>query len=281
MQVNPVAEEAADGQVRENYRRLKIALNSASLPAFFTYLGAFQEYLDYLTGQLTDNLEDGRFKTIASELSNEFVTKIGSVLKKSDRLEEWLTINKQNPSFYNFQRDLQSIILINVKLACIFVALREAVKGWAVAAKQLPRSAGATSPAAQEFKNDEFISEYILKETVSPDVASNSALAVGSHAITGSGNSLARNLLPEYLRLCDSDLNSYMKKDYFWVLRVQLEEKILSVLSTFPHLIFSPYNVMIEYTQKYANFYELLYFLYEKFPTLAMQRLIFSAYMHF
>jgi len=71
-----------------------------------------------------------------------------------------------------------------------------------------------------------------------------------------------------------------MKKDYFWILRVQLEEKILSLLATFPHLIFSPYNVIIQYTQKYDNFYELLYLLYEKFPTLSMHRLIFSVYMH-
>lgn len=281
MFVTPVKEQEAHGLVSKNYQKIKQALNSATLPVFFTYLGSFPEYLEYLTGQLVDNLEDSRFKTISDDLSREFIERIRRELEKREYLKQWIENYKKNSEFYHFQKDLDSIILINIKLACIFISLREAVKGWAVAAKKLPHATGRTESPKADIQRDEFLYEYLIKEIAKTENLNESSLDIRNQAIIKAPSSaIEKNLLPEYLRLCDSDLKAYMKKDYFWILRVQLEEKILSLLATFPHLIFSPYNVIIQYTQKYDNFYELLYLLYEKFPTLSMHRLIFSVYMH-
>jgi len=283
MLISPISENQASEEVKNCYLDLKRALASQTLPIFFTYIGAFPEYLSYVTNQLVQNLEDPAFTSLINQLNNEVVTEIHARLQKSKETAEWISLYKNSPSFYNFQKDLAGISLTNAKLACIFITLREAVKGWAVAAKKLSESTVKRETEREElFTEDDFIFDRSVIESYRAieDKNKDRLPAIKENYLARrSEGAIEKDILPDYLRISSSDFRQQMKYDYFWTLRVQLEEKVLSVLAMMPHLVFSPYNVIVGLTQKYENFYELLYLLSEQFPTLAMQRLMFSGYM--
>ncbi len=280
MQIKPVFEDQASDEVKKHYQNLKNALKSSTLPLFFTYLGAFPEYLAYISEQLVDNLSDSAFNKLCFQLNEEIISQIKKILKKPEETQQWIQTYYRHPSFYHFQQDLKQISLINIKLACIFIALREAIKGWAIAAKMLSFVNKFQQKTKVEIKNEEFIFEKEILRKYEEYKKNDRAISVAKIGLVKKPSAaLEKNRLVDYLELCRIDIKQYMKKDYFWTLRVHLERMILAQLSLFPHLIFSPYNVIVSLTQEYDNFYELLYLLSEQFPTLVMQRLMFSGYM--
>src|SRR3990172_11164173 len=125
MSVKPVFENQASEEVKEVYDSLKKALESQSLPLCFAYLGAFPEYLGYISHSLVDNLADPKFKALMEKMSKDLTPLINSRLAKSDSLKEWIGRYQYSPSFYHFQKDIGTIFILNLKLAFIFVALRE------------------------------------------------------------------------------------------------------------------------------------------------------------
>ncbi|OGF99994.1 hypothetical protein A2Y99_01600 [Candidatus Gottesmanbacteria bacterium RBG_13_37_7] len=293
MKIKPISENEAEEEVKSCFKDIRTALDSSTLPIFFTYIASFPEYLVYITDQLVKNLSDPSFKATASEINNGMIESIARILPKTASTLNWIQLYKNVPSFYYFQKDLQDISLINTKIACLFITLREAIKGWAVAAKKLP---GVRHHFQEEFEEyvsaEEFMFDIALIERYKEIPLKSEEQSQGEKIkdrrqlvkrpvslARGSGRSLEKNLLPEYLKMCHLDFEEYKKYDYFWTLRVELEKTILNTLAVFPHLVFSPYNVIVELTRKYENFYELLYLLAEDFPTLAMQRLMFSGYM--
>lgn len=283
MIIEPVRENQAEEEVKNCYLGLKQALGSQTLPIFFTYIGAFPEYLSYITDQLIKNLQDPFFTKLINQLNNEIIMEINRRLEKSGETIKWVGLYRNSPSFYYFQKDLRGISLTNAKLACIFIALREAVKGWAVAAKKLSEATIIRETSAGEsIPKEDFIFDMSVIETYKdvPKISKDRSLIVKENYLAKRPpNAIEKDILPDYLKICSQDFRDHMKYDYFWALRVGLEEKVLSILAMMPHLIFSPYNVIITLTQKYDNFYELLYLLSEQFPTLAMQRLMFSGYL--
>ena len=293
MRIDPVPENTASDQVRKCYSDIKMGLDSAVLPVFFTYLGAFPEYLIYISEQLVHNFQDPLFNKLVTALHSEVLTGIKHQLKKSEENINWIRLYQLIPSFYYFQNDLKTISLTNTKLACIFVALRETVKGWAIAAKKLTYKEKSFESLSEDLvTEDDFIFDKNildkyknipldkLAEKYFSPVENKKYLALKKIYLEKRGaTSLEKNLLPEYIRNCHMDFRQLMKYDYFWSLRVALEEKVLLTLDNLPHLIYSPYNVIFNLTQKYDNFYELIYLLSEHFPTLTMQRLMFSGFM--
>jgi hypothetical protein len=91
--------------------------------------------------------------------------------------------------------------------------------------------------------------------------------------------SVTNRMLPEFLDICKADFQDYRKTEEFLLMRVGLEKIILMSLPLFPHLIFSPINETLKLIMKYPAFPDLLYLMSEEFPTLIMQRMIFSGYM--
>lgn len=293
MLIYPVSENTASGEVKNCYTAIKKGLGGQTLPVFFTYLGAFPEYLFYITDQLVKNLQNPTFINLVSDLQRDANSNIREQLEKSKETTNWIQTYQYAPSFYYFQTDLKTISMTNTKLACIFVALREAVKGWAIAAKKLTYQEKKFGEEIKDLTSEEdfifdsnILDKYkniswdqLAQKYLSP-AESKKYLTLKKNYLAKSGTaSLEKNLLQEYLKICTVDFKGLMKHDYFWSLRVQLEEKVLTTINNFPHLIYSPYNIIYSLTQKYDNFYELIYILSEQFPTLAMQRLMFSGYM--
>ncbi|MEO6508719.1 MAG: hypothetical protein ABIO02_02090 [Patescibacteria group bacterium] len=286
MQITPVSEINAEGVVKESYNDLKSALGVHSLPLFFSYIGPFPEYLSYISKQLIVNLNDIRFTALVNDAAEQFKTLIESELRNSQEKNEWLLKFSNTPTYFYFKKDTEHIFITNIKLCLIFIALREAVKGWAVAARQLKSS--FTEDMKQQTNVDQDIaSEMIYEEVSSTIITSTQGMSNRSQDITAKGNelvqvdpsSIEKNLLPEYLLICRNDFGELMKQERFLMARLTTEKLLLSYIGLLPGLIFSPINVVLDLTSKYQTFPELLYLLSEHFPTYAVQRMMFSGYM--
>ncbi len=277
--ISPIPESEASEEIKKIYQEIKNSLQLPSIPLFFTYLGPFPEYLSYISKQLVENLRDVKFLDLCTETKTGLIGLIDTTLPKSEEIIEWTSRYKYSPSFYNFQSDLNSIFLTNIKLMYVFIALREAVKGWAIAAKQFSPSIktdySATSDSNEQIKEEAFIYEDYTKGT---EIITSEAKSQSNLPVTTS-QGIEKDLLPEYITLCRNEFLQLMKMDAFWTMRVGMEKLTLSSLALFPHLIFSPINMVIRLTEKYPLFSELLYLLCEHFPTYAMHRMIFSGYL--
>ncbi len=252
------------------------------------YMGAFPDYLAYISGQLTENLKNPSFISLSDQIGNEMIELIKSQFTPGEEIRDWFARFSNTPSFYNFQTDADSIFRTNVKLALIFVALREAVKGWAVAAKKLPASTRKTGVKETTIvKQDSFIfqdveesPQIILQNSKKSETATGTLRVQTNTLARKTGSAIEQDLLPQYLRLCRIEFYEQMKTASFWELRITIEKFILNALPVLPHIVFSPINVVIDLTKKYDNFPDLLYLLSEHFPTYAVQRMMFSGYMH-
>ena len=267
------------GKTRELYDGLIAAYGTKSLPLFFTYIGPYPEYLEYISEQLITNLNAKEFEALTVKISQTVATLVDDVLPKTPRTQETIERYKYSPSFIQFQKDLRVIIMTNTKLAITFLALREAVKGWAIAAKKLPSQAsGQNREEVLQKEEKDFLLDANYSLTVTQNREEESRM-VRTGDITQNDNSIERNSLPEYLELTYQDILTYKKSDPFWILRIHLEKHILSKLDELPSLIFSPINIVYRLTSKYPDFGELIYLLSEDFPTLSMHRLLLSGYM--
>ncbi len=276
MIITAINEEKAEGQVKINYELIKKNLGLQNLPIFFTYIGAFPEYLDYLTKQIVPNLQNQKFNKLIEEEEVRINTLIKSSLDKSEEINDFSNRYKNSPSFYNFQQDLKKIFNVNLKLSFIFVSLREALKGWVVAAKKLPSEVNIQEKNEQEteamrdkftFQDVEEGKELVVLQTSNNNLTSNEKGAI------------EKDFLPKYIFLCELEFKQLMKKDEFWILRVGIEKIILSSIPLLPEKIESPINIFFNLTKKHQNYPELLYLMSEHFPTYAVQRMIFSGFM--
>lgn len=274
MPISSVLENQAQEDVKTDYQKIKKVLDLPYVPLFFTYIGAFPEYLRYLTDQLIPNLQNPKFTVLIAETEEKIYSLFKSSLIKSEEIEDWLSRYKNSPSFYNFQKDLEKIFTVNLKLVFIFIALREALKGWAVAAKKLPSANTSSGRSETPSTNDkDFIYEDALVLVPSTTFTDSSGLD------RSKARAIEKDLLPRYIFLCQQEFNQLMKKEEFLILRVGIEKIILSTLPLMPETIVSPINIFYKLNEKYRDFPDLLYLMSEHFPTLAVQKMLFSGFM--
>lgn len=283
--IKQIFEPDAPEEVRNNYVKIREALQLPKVPLFFTYLGSFPEYLNYLTGQVVDLLENQRFDDICFETSLKTHNQIKNNIVYSEEITDWISRYKHSPSFYNFQKDLQHIFLNNIKLVFVFISLREALKGWAVAAKKLPTAVTSNvKQNTEQIKNELIFDDFY-------NVNNDQIIKSGSFKFTSEQNEeetaitkrdagqIEKDLLPEYLHLCRINFIDILKNPDFLGLRIEVERNILNTIDLLPNIIFSPINIVLQYTSRNPDFPDLLYLLSEHFPTYAVQRMLFSGYM--
>lgn len=279
MAIHPVFEPEAPDNVNECYKKLKSGFALPEIPLFFAYLGAFPEYLQYITTQITALAQNEKFLSLISQTANQFQELTNKRFPPSEDIKNWLERYRYVPSFYNFQKNLSHILENNVKLVFVFIALREAVKGWAVAAKKLPGQTTFQVKSAGSVRGDEFVFNDLIKHLPESSQETINDLTASDKSIATTKNHIEKDLLPEYLMLCRNEFGFVLKTEEFLHVRIAAEKNILSLLEILPEAIFSPINVVLQYTSKYPDFPDLLYLLAEHFPTYAMQRALFSAYM--
>jgi hypothetical protein len=254
----------------------------AKPPIFFCYLAPFYEYFSYIAEQIIANLENEKFIEIINETNDIIFKLIKDNLKKSEETNEFLNRFKHSPQFFYFQKDLEKIFEVNLKLTFIFIALREAVKGWAIAAKKIGAKAGSAG-FSSKTKIDEEELIFNLNEIVDlkekTQTKQKDIQGFPKAIINAPFSAIEKDLLPSYLNLCRNDFYFLMRKEEYVFIRLEIEKIILRFLELLPELILSPVNLVLEMTKKYENYPELLYLLSEHFPTIVVQRLMFSGYM--
>jgi hypothetical protein len=280
--ISPIFEPQADEKIKKVYQQLKKVFSVAKPPIFFCYLAPFYEYFSYITDQIIANLNNKKFIEIINETKEIILKLLKDNLKKSEETNEFLNRFKHSPQFFYFQKDLEKIFDTNLKLTFIFIALREAVKGWAIAAKKIGAKTEAASFSKKpKIDEEEFI--FNLNEvgdfnkqtkTKQKDIQSFSNAIINTPF-----SAIEKDLLPSYLQICRNDFYLLFKKEEYVFIRLEIEKIILRFLSLLPELIVSPVNLVIEMTKKYENYPDLLYLLSEHFPTTVVQRLMFSGYM--
>ena len=287
--MKPVPSSQASPQVKISYDKIRDAIGLPHVPIFFTYLGAFPEYLEYITDQVVENLQSHSFKTLSHDIGVDIQSIIAATLPISDKMQEWKLLHKFSPEYFYFQKDTLRNYELNLQLAFIFIALREAVKGWAVAAKKLPETAGRQTNHFETATEEDLIFGNFIATATQPtemrtaniNSAQNAGIMLHENALAkGSNSGIVQNLLPQYIRLCQLSFMGLLKNEQTLFTRVRLEKIILSSIDLLPHFIVSPINVVYQLTAQYPEFYELIHLLSEKFPTLAMHRAMFSGYMN-
>jgi hypothetical protein len=280
--ISPIFESQADEKTKEVYQQLKKAFSVAKPPIFFCYLAPFYEYFSYIATQIVTNLKNEKFIEIINETRDIILKLIKDNLKKSEETNEFLNRFKHSSQFFYFQKDLEKIFDANLKLTFIFIALREAVKGWAIAAKKISEKTEPVSFSSKpKIDEEEFI--FNLNEVIDLNKQTKNKQkdiqSFSNAIITAPFSAIEKDLLPAYLQLCRNDFYLLIKKEEYVLIRLEIEKIILRFLSLLPELIVSPVNLVIEMTKKYKNYPELLYLLSEHFPTTVVQRLMFSGYM--
>lgn len=284
MILHPIIESEASGIAKDYYEKIKKSLGIPNLPLFFQYLGPFPEFLEYLGKQILKNLDDLHFQNMAEEYASQSKKSIAAKIGKSTLILEWLENYKHLPEFYHFNHDLEKIYLVNIKLAIIFLSIREAVKGWAIASRKLQgkreekNTHDSYSKDASVFIFE--VSDTIIENFIKENKAKSLALQ-GNQLARRENSGLAKNLLPDYLEACRLDFDRKMKTEEYLMFRVQVEQHTLNNLHNLPHPIFCPINVVIGLTGKYPSYPEILYLLSEHFPTYAVQRMLFSGFLLF
>ncbi|MFS8159398.1 MAG: hypothetical protein ACMG6E_04135, partial [Candidatus Roizmanbacteria bacterium] len=194
--MNHIPESEATGDLKNLYESIKRAYGTHSLPIFFSYIGPYLQYLSYIGEQLIKNLQDPQFIKLTEELEEVALSTISDTLQKPELTQEFIKRYSHSSSFTAFQKDLQTIFRANIKLTITFLALRESVKGWALATKKLP---GQTSETQQVTGSDSIEKTFIIDNQYQELVGQGSSNALAQRDAMGSiqviDNGLDENIL--------------------------------------------------------------------------------------
>lgn len=88
------------------------------------------------------------------------------------------------------------------------------------------------------------------------------------------------NFLVEFFKLCQIEFSQIIKTEKYVLFRVMVEKFLLNSLPLLPETIISPINVVLPLISIRDDYPDFLYLLYESFPQLSVQKLIFSDYLN-
>lgn len=163
MKVSPVSFHEASDEIKNNYLKIINALGLPHLPLFFQYFGSFPEYLNYITKQIVANLNNEKFNLSVKESDHELKKLIQENFSKTSSMIEFLNCYQTTSQFYNLRNSLEKIFIINFKMTLIFLALREAIKGWAIGAKKI------SSHASRESQKKDVVFERMERVCIEED----------------------------------------------------------------------------------------------------------------
>lgn len=243
MKLRPVDYNAAPENVCRNYDSIMHSLGVTAVLLFFQYIGAFPHYLSYITPivfQLNKN------RGVVNDLE-EYTRLVTETLKELFPLPHSLLKTE-----YSIYRDeMRKINQGNAHIAYLFVALRETVKSWGVANKQVSGK---------------------------QDVSADSQLVLSQSMIEHSAE-LNNSSWPLFLNHSYYMFTQIQKNERLLFFRVKLEELLLASLAKNGNPMYSPINVVLKLVKDEPNFGDLIYLLGEHFPRYAVERWMFSSWV--
>src|SRR3990167_8506475 len=201
--LRPTSENEASAQVKGYYEQLKKALNLPFVPIYFRFIGSFPLYCSYIIHQVEPLMNDDNFTLLTKQLCKTTHSILAQFFPKEKELNNFILKLKDSPSYYHFQKDITHIFQNNAKLVFIFIAIREAVKGWAVAAKKVTAKSEYGKPEVSVEGNtrEAFIYEdYSKGESILSEKVNDAIVKKQSEIKTSEKQGLTVEVLPIYLK---------------------------------------------------------------------------------
>ncbi len=204
MQVKPLNFEDATDEIKEIYQKLIKILEVNHLPIFFQYFGSFPEYLKFISPQIINLLSNEKFKIIIDENEKNILQLFKNQFFIPEEIFFWRQKYQHTPFYYHFESDLKKISLTNLKIAFLFISLREAVKGWAIASKKLTSKNKFYKDTGNDYIDKKNIIIFEDLEIIKNEIIKNSKTL-----LKNTDNKLEINLLYDYLNLCKKNFYIY------------------------------------------------------------------------
>lgn len=281
--MKPAVESETSEEIRAIFHSIRLALSVPSVPLFFTYLANYPLYFTTIVPDILQNLQDPKFHLLTTSVGTELTKRMKEYVPKNGEIGEWIERYQYSPSMYHMRSSLNHIHEVNMSLVFIFLALREAIKGWAIAVAKLETN-------VPHIKNDHVVDlqhnndDFVYKEmdgVVKNYSDVNNLISKHNAIIQAEKSAIEQNLYVEYLQLCQRWFSLELKKENYVYFRVQTEAAILIGLDNLPHPVVSPINRVVDLVPDQKDFMDLCYLLSEHFPTISIQRTLFSGYMCF
>lgn len=269
--LTPIGEDKATEKVAEIYNEIKKTLKIANVPIFFRLIANFEDYLAYIWKSFKANLEDTNFIKLAQELEEFAFNNICDIYLPEPEIIAYLDRHlSEDPQIFFIRQDIKKVNKVNAKLAFIFIALREAVKGWAVGAKLINTRAGEVYVSRESQSHTIFDSSLKEDYIINHDLLMQKDFKLQNYS---SKEGVVVSFYPKLVALMIDEADKMIKKADYFVWRVQFEENILAKLLNIPHPINSSYRDTIKLCQGMPFFDELIYLICDSFPSLAVFKL--------
>lgn len=259
LHLKPLTDDEADDSTRVIYQQIRDELELDSTPLFFQYIGRFPKFLQYFWTCTTRVLNDATFKEMVQQGQVLTLDLFKGAYNPSSTAIELVTHLLKNSTSEEFIRSkIEILAKTNITLALIFVASREAVKGWAISTRLLSDK--------YDEAHYEFVTGHVEREV------ENSIVSLGANM-----EKVTDSKQFDYVRfmaIVQSEMDDSVKKNSHLYGRLELEEFL--VRSKDHIFINLSYPILAQYAYEYKYFDELVYLMSESFPTISTNRIIAS-----
>jgi len=260
LHVKPLEDSEADEQVIALYSKIRDAFKLDTTPLFFQYMGRFPDFLEYIWGSIEKNIERESFWKLSDACKSTCLALFSDAYVPSVTAQSMIKeLISRDTSSHFISAKLKNLSQTNAAIALLFVAMREAVKGWALSTKLL-------KDKYEDARYDR-VTQSVEKEveTSIMEDASNIQLSRNTEQFD----------YVKFMVLVQSEVDDSQKKESHLHARLALEEYLVENCQKVE--IDLTYRTLAEYAQNYKNFDELVYLLSESFPTIAATRVIVSS----
>ncbi len=273
----PQPHKAASASTRAFYNRVNAALETTQTPHYILYLGHFEQLLEVLTPLIEQHFAQ---KELRAELAHLQQVTLRQMLPIY-RLAPLPSVSVAPDLLQNAYPHLLHVYETNCKLAIVFVALRESIKGW-LSPKTFLANHSSMSPDTMrqlQFVADQTHTTQPLRHAVQQtQMVASDLISIPETPLVHAPKSVQFGL-EQYLQTLSGSFYELMKTYDFLRVRVEVEQMLVEVAQQIKPGIHLPFNILIKLTKQYPDFSKLLLMLYDQFPTNTTQKALYSAYV--
>ena len=247
----PIHEQEASEDIARIYQSIKNTLGLAYVPMMFKYLAHYQPFLENLWDSINKNIQDTSFKTVLGNIDGDIRNAGHTLFRASSSHDTLITLLPDHVIRQRISEEIRDFFVLQCKLAYVCVAIRQAIKGWAVGAKYLESEQAfhAMNESHASGLDDEIRNIMLVEST--------SALAVSSDL---------QNPLLTFLVLLNEEFANVTRTETYVLARVQVEKALDTRVQDMPHPIRASYNDVATLVKNHDELPYLFYLLSEKFP---------------
>lgn len=257
--LKPVNNSTATPKIQSIYQDVRDILEIDTIPLIFQYIANYEDYLEFLWHRVKTNLTSKDFQETRIQLE-QFTTSAVSLIYTPSESIQLLIAQLPPREKADVIKTVKTLSKLNVELLLMSVGIREGIKG-ALSQTHFKRE------FADEKLSDEIFKE-VVKGTISQDTNTESLRTIGMMLATiPRTNALALSYYKDFFLHVALEMDALVKEESYLKTRVGLEQLTHIALSTFKKSFGTSYKELALFAGKKPYFDELLYLLYETFPT--------------